>query len=140
MHPDEAVALGAALVAELIDSPAPIELIDVLPATLRVGLGKDRTMVVLEQGEQLPAERRVNLSLPKSGAATKVFIYRGGAEKARDNTVLGSINLPGVSGDGPRKATLTVRVTSDGLLSIRAEHPTAGSLGELALAMPAGAS
>jgi molecular chaperone DnaK len=133
VHADEAVALGAAIVAEMIDSPAPIELVDVLPATLRVGLGAERTMVVLEQGAQLPAERRVNLSLSKNGEATRVFIYRGAAEKAHENTSLGSIELPGVSGDVGRRATLYMRVTSDGLLVIRAEHPTAGALGDLEL-------
>jgi len=134
VHPDEAVALGAARVAHGFVEEQAIELTDVLPASIRVGLRDGSTAVLLPRGTRLPAEKTFEVAL--SGQAqvrTKVVLYRGEAPRVDENTLLGHLAMPGVPADatGTRKAYIIISVSADGLLSARAEHPALGSLAEL---------
>lgn len=134
VHPDEAVAIGAALVAHAIEGAAPMELTDVLSASIRLGLKNRRTAVLIPRGVRLPAEKKFEVTLSGSGAGhTKVFLYRGEGAEVVDNSFLGTLMLPGVPADaeGKRKAIIVLTVSADGLLSVQAQHPSLGSIAEL---------
>jgi len=131
VHPDEAVALGAGIVAAAIDSPDPVELADVVAVPIRMTLPDGGTEVLFDRGNRLPAERTIPFPLTV-GAVTQLALCRGDKPQASENTTLGYVTLPPAAGPGAA-VTVTVRVTGDGLLSVRATHPAVGTVTELAI-------
>ena len=133
VHADEAVALGAALVANTLFSDSTVDLVDVLPASIRVGLRDNKSAVLLTRGIRLPAEKRFDVPLnPSPQGETRVVLYRGEANNASDNTLLGTMRLPGTSHElESPKASVMLSISADGLLNIHALHPTLGDTGNL---------
>ncbi len=134
VHPDEAVALGAARVADAISQAAPLELTDVLAASIRVGLRDGRSAVLIGRGARLPTEKRFEVTLSANAQGkTKVLLYRGEKDAAAENTLLGNLMLPGLAPtDGTNaKATIILSISADGLLAVRARHPSVGEIAEL---------
>ncbi|HSI05393.1 MAG TPA: Hsp70 family protein, partial [Myxococcota bacterium] len=78
VHPDEAVALGAALVANAMYAKSPLELKDILAAAIRIGDGADGTKVLLSRGTKLPAEAKFDILPDQSAKADyKALLFRG---------------------------------------------------------------
>ncbi len=114
VHADEAVALGAALIAQAIDKNIPIALSERLPTTVRLGLSNGGTQAVLQRGAPLPAQRSFQVArFPQR--STKITLYRGDAELAQDNHLLGHLLVPASTEEKP--ATITLRVDAEGILS-----------------------
>lgn len=122
VHADEAVALGAALIANAIDSKVPVQLCERLPASVRVELGDGGTEVLLPRGAALPTQR--TFTVPRfADRNTKISLYRGEHERAQENSLLGRIALPPTTA---ATSTVVLRVCGDGILSSAA----GGEVGE----------
>lgn len=129
VHPDEAVAIGAALVANAMYEKSPLDLKDILAAAIRLGNPDGSTRVLLPRGSRLPAEAQFEIA-PEPGAKTeyKGMLYRGDAETTAENTFLGAARMPADQALAltKTKVTATLRVTVDGLLSVSMQHPRTG--------------
>jgi len=132
IHPDEAVALGAALIADAMEQNTGIELVDILPASIRVGLRDNTSLILLPRGVRLPAEKRFEVTLNSAPQGnTAVVLYRGEQKIATNNTLLGKLRIPNVPANATnRKALITLSVSADGLFTARATHPDSGDSGD----------
>ncbi len=126
VHPDEAVALGASLVANAMYAKSPLDLRDILAAAIRLGDGADGTKVLLSRGTKLPAEAKFDI-LPEQSAKAdyKALLYRGDSDKAAGNTFLGTLRMTADQSlvITKTKVTVTLKVSADGIMSVTMQHP-----------------
>ncbi|MCC6808879.1 MAG: Hsp70 family protein [Deltaproteobacteria bacterium] len=144
VHPDHAVALGAAIVGAAAfgqaASKVSLDLTDILPAAIRVAQGGE-AKAVLERGKPLPAE--ATFDIETSAGKTKEFVaslYRGDASKPEENELLGQVKLPSTIALAltKTKATLTLKVSEDGLMSVTLKHPLTDEVQTLSVALKEG--
>ncbi|MCY1031194.1 TIGR02266 family protein [Corallococcus sp. BB11-1] len=129
VHPDEAVALGAALLAHSLGQLEGVVLIDVLPMAIGVGLPGGRFKPVLERNVSLPASKVYTLSTHRDDQTElELSVFQGDAERAPDNEYLGTLRLAGLP-KRPRGAvqvTVTFEVSNESLLKVIAREATTG--------------
>ncbi|MBN1961720.1 MAG: Hsp70 family protein [Deltaproteobacteria bacterium] len=134
IHPDEAVALGAALIADALYSKRSIDLIDVLPASIRVAKADGGTIRVLPRGARLPASAEIDIVSEASGDIEyRVTLYRGENESVDQNTLIGTVRLPSshaLALSGTR-AKAIIEINSEGIMSVKVRHPLTGQIQQL---------
>jgi molecular chaperone HscC len=133
IHPDEAVALGAAVQAGLKARDSALKevvLTDVCPYTLGVEVGKiseisNRVQTgfyspIIERNTVIPASRVERyFTLSDRQALIEMRIFQGEARMVRDNILLGQISMP-VPAKPKGEESIDVRFTYDinGLLEV----------------------
>jgi molecular chaperone HscC len=140
VHPDEAVAIGAAVQAGLKSRDAALKevvLTDVCPYSLgvdtceRTGGGGLRTGLfapIIERNTVIPASRVESFSTVQAGQRKIEFnIYQGESRQVSDNVHLGRIEAPVPPGK-PGEVTVECRFTYDvnGLLEVDVHVPKTG--------------
>ncbi|MGZ3457188.1 MAG: TIGR02266 family protein [Archangium sp.] len=131
VHPDEAVALGAALLAQSIDSGQidGVVLVDVLPMSIGVGLPGGRFKPALERNMPLPATKSYQLSTSRDDQPEmELIILQGDSERAVENEYLGTLKLSGLP-PGPRgsvKVSVIFEVNNECILQVTAREQTSG--------------
>jgi molecular chaperone DnaK len=135
VHPTEAVAMGAAIIAEALHTDAAVHLTDILPGTIRLGLADGTTRALLKRGARLPAQTEIEVAPEPGRAEIRVILFRGEEVLAADNTFLGALNFPPIASSAATTAKVKVNlhVTHDGLMSVTAVHPITGEHKELDL-------
>ncbi len=129
VHPDEAVALGAALLAHSLGQLEGVVLIDVLPMAIGVGLPGGRFKPIMDRNTPLPSSKQYTLTTSRDGQTElEVSIFQGSNERAQENEYLGTLKLTGLP-RGP-KGTLSVGVTfevsNECLLQVTAKEVSSG--------------
>lgn len=136
VHPDQAVALGAAIVAEAMQNKLPVHLTDVLPASIRMAVADGQTVVLLPRGTRLPANKHFDVTaVAGDNAELKVVLCRGEVGPVAQNTLLGILRLTLNPQAAGTPARVTVSVSADGLLSATARHPGVGAVQELEVSL-----
>jgi molecular chaperone DnaK len=129
VHPDEAVALGAALLAHSLGQLEGVVLIDVLPMAIGVGLPGGRFKPVLERNAALPAAKTYQLATSRDDQQElDLIILQGDSERAVENEYLGTLKVSGLP-PGPRgsvKVTITFEVNNECILKVTAREQTSG--------------
>ena len=124
VHPDHAVALGAALVAETLTAPrARLVLVDVLPASIRLALNNGQSSVLLSRGQKLPASTEFVVQFADTqGKRFTVSLCRGEAANTADNQPLGRLMFPESVLPRPPRTELHIRVlvTAEGIIEVQA--------------------
>ena len=88
---DEAVALGAGLLADEIGSDKEPALLDVLPMTVGRGLPGGKLEKIVLKNARLPAEREVSVAVESDGSAT-ISVFQGeSADVALDEYVCSAV-------------------------------------------------
>jgi molecular chaperone DnaK len=135
VHPDHAVAIGAARVGAALDAQAPLELTDVLPSSLRLVHSSGSSEVILPRGAPLPADKELTVSseIHPDGPRFRIVLCSGESPKGSDNTPLGEVQLPSnlALAFAKTPAKVTIAVSADGLLHVTARHPMTGEVREL---------
>ncbi len=129
VHPDEAVALGAALLAHSLGQLEGVVLIDVLPMAIGVGLPGGRFKPVLERNVSLPAAKSYTLSTHRDEQTElELTVFQGDSERAQDNEYLGTLRLAGLpkKARGAVQVTVTFEVNNESLLKVTAREGTTG--------------
>ncbi len=136
IHPDEAVARGAAIQAGLKSRDqalSEIVLTDICPYTLGVGVAvtdKNGLVVdrefspILERNTVVPTSREQTYTpIHDEQTSVKFDIYQGESRRLDHNVSLGSVTLPLPRGGNARERSLLVRFTYDinGLLEVEAK-------------------
>jgi len=127
VHPDEAVALGAAIMAHSLaakDKTSEVMLLDVLP--MAIGLARpDGTMAILfNKNQPLPAYKtRVLKTFKTNQRSLMLRIYQGESQFIEENELLGSFVFRGLrqAPAGGVKLEVTFHVDSEGILNLTAK-------------------
>ncbi|ATB33702.1 TIGR02266 family protein [Melittangium boletus] len=130
VHPDEAVALGAALLAHSLgQAEGTVTLVDVLPMAIGVSLPGGRFKPVLERNVALPAKKRYELATSREDQQELEFIIlQGDSERAVENEYLGTLKVSGLP-PGPRgsvRVAITFSVNNEGILQVMAREESLG--------------
>jgi molecular chaperone DnaK len=109
VHPDEAVALGAAILAHSLQSEeAGIKLVDVLPMSIGLALPSGMFKVVVARNTRLPHTKSYKLKTTRDDQTElKLVVHQGDQALSKDNEFLGTVTLSGLAG-GPKGLTEVV--------------------------------
>jgi molecular chaperone DnaK len=136
VHPDEAVAVGAALLADAMNRRGSVQLVDVLPMSIGIGVTGGKFKKLLPAGNSIDLSRTYSIStfLPDQD---KMFfpIFQGESENVLDNELLGVFYISGIppGPEGSRRIELTFSLTPECLLKVSAKDREAGPLGKVTL-------
>jgi len=131
VHPDEAVALGAALLADSMTSGhiTGVVLVDVLSMSIGVGLPGGRFKRILEHNTPLPHRRNYKIGTTRDDQELlEVAVFQGESDRALDNEYLGTITVSDLP-KGPKGSVVfdvAFSLTAEALLTVTAEEHGTG--------------
>jgi molecular chaperone DnaK len=95
VHPDEVVALGAALLADSLGTLDAVTLLDTVSMPIGYALPNGRFQRVIEKNSLIPIVKSFRIPLPKAGAAhVDVDVFQGDSDFIVDNEYLGTVRVP----------------------------------------------
>jgi molecular chaperone DnaK len=128
-NPEEAVALGAALLADALEKKAGLLLIDVLPMSIGIGLPGGKFHPIILRNTSLPTTRKYRMVTTRENQKTlELSVFQGEDQRAGSNTWLGTFKVPNLP-PGPRGSVaveLTFELSNECLLTITAREESTG--------------
>jgi molecular chaperone DnaK len=123
VHPDECVALGAALLGDSLDQIDSVTLVDVLSMPIGIATPQNRFRKILDKNTTIPSTRSFRLPPPREpGQSIEIDIYQGESDQIVDDEFLGSIRLPAAA-TGRR---IDFRLDEECLLKVSFDDPEKG--------------
>jgi molecular chaperone DnaK len=125
VHPDEAVAIGAALLADSLGRADGPVLIDVLPLPIGIALPDGQVRPVFERNTPLPARKQYGLSTSADGqTAFELAVVQGEAGRAAECEYLGTVRLDGLprGAGGAVKIAVAFELGAECLLTVTARE------------------
>ncbi|MFZ5476549.1 MAG: Hsp70 family protein [Myxococcota bacterium] len=143
VHPDEAVGIGASIMAHSLagSSPDDMTLLDVLP--MPIGINKvDGTMHVLfPKNQPLPDYKTRTLTTSKDNQRSIMLrIYQGESQMCAENEMLGTFVFSGIrpAPKGKVQIEVTFHIDSEGILNLTARDKATGQTVESTLKLGKG--
>jgi molecular chaperone DnaK len=131
VHPDEAVALGAALLADSAGRIDSVVLIDALAIGIGVGLPGGRMVPVLPRNTRLPARKTYELTTTHDGQSElELQVFQGDSPRVAECEFLGTVKVSGLP-PGPRGAVrvaVEFALGPEGILSVTARNLATGQV------------
>ncbi|HMC34750.1 MAG TPA: Hsp70 family protein, partial [Myxococcales bacterium] len=127
VHPDEAVALGAALLADSIQSGdiGGMVLVDVLPMSIGVGLPGGRFKKIVERNTSLPHKKTYSIWTSEDHQKTlEIPIFQGEGGRAQENEYLGTLVVPDLppGTKGNVVFDIVFSISAESILTVTAEE------------------
>ncbi len=123
VHPDECVALGAALLGDSLGAMDSVTLVDVLSMSIGVATSTHRLRRVLEKNRTIPCSHSFRLPPPREpGQPIELDIYQGDSDDVLDDEFLGSLRLPAAA-TGRR---IDFKLDEECLLEVKFDDPVLG--------------
>jgi molecular chaperone DnaK len=94
VHPDESVAIGAALLAESMLEIDSVTLVDALSMPIGIAVPGGRFRKIIDKNVQIPTHRAFRLPPPRPGAMLELDVFQGESDKIVDNEYLGTLKFP----------------------------------------------
>jgi molecular chaperone DnaK len=94
VHPDESVALGAALLAESMQEIDSVTLVDALSMPIGFAVAGGRFRKVIEKNTQIPSQKSFRLPPTKGTTGLELDIFQGDGDRIIDNEYLGTLKFP----------------------------------------------
>ena len=132
VHPDEVVALGAAIQgAALLDQIPDQEmvLLDVTPLRLGIMVKGGLVEELIPQNTTVPTSRTKRFTTVRDNqTAVKILVLQGESEQAKDNELLGEFELTGLRAAkaGEVELEVTFEINADGIVSVHAKDMDTG--------------
>jgi molecular chaperone DnaK len=130
VHPDEVVALGAAIQASaLMDEGPEMILLDVTPHTLGIMVVGGYFEGLIPQNSTVPTSRsKTFTSVRDNQTAVKILVLQGESHRAEENELLGEFILTGLrrAPAGQVEVDVTFEINADGIVSVHARDLETG--------------
>jgi molecular chaperone DnaK len=131
VHPDEVVALGAAILANALESGQnPVTLVDVVPVPIGIALAGGRFRPIIDKNTSIPCEKiQVFPTSRDNQPAMRIRVFQGESDMVMQNELLGEFifaNLrPGKAGQV--KLEVRFKLDNDCILHVAARDPDTGT-------------
>ncbi|HEY5958314.1 MAG TPA: molecular chaperone DnaK, partial [Polyangiaceae bacterium] len=130
VHPDEVVALGAAIQgAALVEDRHEMILLDVTPHALGIMTVGAHFEELIPQNTTVPTSRaKIFTTSRDNQTAVKILVLQGESQKADDNELLGEFVLTGLrrAQKGHVEIEVTFSINTDGIVSVSAKDLETG--------------
>lgn len=130
VNPDEVVALGAAIQADILaGNTTHLLLLDITPLSLGLETMGGLMDVVLPRNSKIPTKASRQYSTYKDGqSGIKIAVFQGERDLVKDNRRLAEFNLTGIPGmpAGMPKVEVSFIINADGILAVHAKELRSG--------------
>lgn len=131
VHPDEAVAVGAALYAHSLedDTDLRVQLLDVIPMAIGLEAAGEQMHVVFPRNAAIPNAKQIAATTSFDGQKEVVVrIYQGDQKNVVGNELLGEFTFGGLAGGpaGSARMEITFDVNIEGILKASARDLASG--------------
>ncbi len=131
IHPDEAVALGAALLADSLagKSEEQVVLLDVLPITIGLHGAGGKTIPIFERNTSIPNQKMKAFTTSRDNQKSlKLKLLQGDSIEAKDNEIIGELVFSGIrpAPKGKAKVEVLFNISQEGILSLSARDSDTG--------------
>ncbi|MEZ5017194.1 MAG: Fe-S protein assembly chaperone HscA [Flavipsychrobacter sp.] len=130
LNPDEVVALGAAVQADILaGNNTEMLLLDVTPLSLGLETMGGLMDVLMPRNSKIPNKVGRQYTTHKDGQGSmRISVYQGERDMVKDNRKLAEFNLTGIPGmpAGLPKVEVTFMIDADGILKVSAKELRSG--------------
>ncbi|MBL0056227.1 MAG: Fe-S protein assembly chaperone HscA [Chitinophagaceae bacterium] len=130
VNPDEVVALGAAIQADILaGNTKDMLLLDITPLSLGLETMGGLMDVLLPRNSKIPTRASRQYTTYKDGqGGMKIAVYQGERDMVKDNRRLAEFNLTGIPGmpAGLPKVEVSFLINADGILVVNAKELRSG--------------
>jgi len=131
VHPDEAVAIGAALYAHSLtdNSNLKIQLLDVIPMAIGLERAGGKFHKIFDRNAAIPNAKAISATTSFDGQDSLAMrIYQGDSDQVTENELLGDFLFEGIrSGKaGQANVEVTFDLNIEGILTMSAKDPDTG--------------
>jgi len=130
LNPDEVVALGAAVQADILaGNNKDFLLLDITPLSLGIETMGGLMDVLIPRNSKIPAKAGRQYTTSRDGqSGIRISVYQGERDLVRDNRKLAEFNLANIPAmpAGLPKVEITFMINADGILSVKARELRSG--------------
>jgi molecular chaperone HscA len=130
LNPDEVVALGAAVQADILaGNNKDFLLLDITPLSLGIETMGGLMDVLMPRNSKIPSKAGRQYTTQKDGQGSmRISVYQGERDLVKDNRKLAEFNLTGIPGmpAGMPKVEISFLVNADGILVVKAKELRSG--------------
>lgn len=130
VNPDEVVALGAAIQADILaGNNKEVLLLDITPLSLGIETMGGLMDVLIPRNSKIPSRASRQYTTQKDGQSSmRIAVYQGERDLVSDNRKLAEFNLTGIPGmpAGLPKVDIQFLINADGILKVKATELRSG--------------
>lgn len=130
VHPDEVVALGAAIQADILaGNNKEFLLLDITPLSLGIETRGGLMDVLIPRNSKIPSKASRQYTTQVNGqSGMKIAVYQGERDLVSDNRKLAEFNLTSIPGmpAGLPKVEVSFLINADGILIVKAKELRSG--------------
>ncbi len=131
LNPDEVVALGAAVQADILaGNNRDFLLLDITPLSLGIETMGGLMDVLIPRNSKIPSKAGRQYTTQKDGQGSmRISVFQGERDLVKDNRKLAEFNLTGIPGmpAGLPKVEVSFLVNADGILVVKAKELRSGA-------------
>ncbi len=130
LNPDEVVALGAAVQADILaGNNRDFLLLDITPLSLGIETMGGLMDVLIPRNSKIPSKASRQYTTQKDGQnGMRISVYQGERDLVKDNRKLAEFNLSGIPAmpAGLAKVEVSFLINADGILNVKAKELRSG--------------